>query len=80
MALYPDTSCFYRAVVIASPKEVQPGARVRFRLAQTSVIRRLTVRLQGPKQVPMYKLKFDDDDDQEHTVSSLWVVEWPGQS
>lgn len=30
MALYPDTSCFYRAQVIASPKEVNPVGRVSF--------------------------------------------------
>ena len=29
MALYPDTSCFYRAEVIASPQDVQPSGRVR---------------------------------------------------
>lgn len=29
MALYPDTSCFYRAEVIATPKEMQGGGRVR---------------------------------------------------
>lgn len=28
MALYPDTSCFYRAEVLASPKEVQTAGRV----------------------------------------------------
>lgn len=28
MALYPDTSCFYRAEVIATPKEMQPTGRV----------------------------------------------------
>jgi len=28
MALYPDTSCFYRAEVIASPKDMQPVGRV----------------------------------------------------
>lgn len=28
MALYPDTSCFYRAEVIASPKDLQPSGRV----------------------------------------------------
>ena len=26
-----------------------------------------------------YKLKFEDDDDQEHMVSAAEVVEWPGQ-
>lgn len=28
MALYPDTSCFYRAEVIATPKDMQPSGRV----------------------------------------------------
>ena len=28
MALYPDTSCFYRAEVIATPKDLQPPGRV----------------------------------------------------
>ncbi|EPQ54487.1 hypothetical protein GLOTRDRAFT_106180 [Gloeophyllum trabeum ATCC 11539] len=47
MALYPDTSCFYKAEM-------------------------------GHKHPPMYKLKFEDDDDQEHVVSAQLVVEWPG--
>lgn len=53
MALYPDTSCFYRAEVIASPKDRASGTT-------------------------FYKLKFEDDDDQEHMVSAAEVVEWPG--
>ncbi|KAI9573696.1 SGF29 tudor-like domain-containing protein [Boletus coccyginus] len=61
MALYPDTSCFYRAEVIASPKDLQPSGR------GTS-----------SKHISMYKLKFEDDDDQEHSVLAQWVVEWPG--
>ncbi|OSD07247.1 hypothetical protein PYCCODRAFT_1430489 [Trametes coccinea BRFM310] len=63
MALYPDTSCFYRAEVIASPRDLNPGGRGNG----------------STKQVPMYKLKFEDDDDQEHMVSAHWVVEWPGR-
>ncbi|KXN88167.1 SAGA-associated factor 29 [Leucoagaricus sp. SymC.cos] len=62
MALYPDTSCFYRAEVIATPKDMQPSGR-----AQPTA-----------KYMPTYKLKFEDDDNQEHTVSAQWVVEWPG--
>ncbi|KAI0761965.1 SGF29 tudor-like domain-containing protein [Trametes elegans] len=64
MALYPDTSCFYRAEVIASPRDLNSAGRGA-----------------GTKQstVPMYKLKFEDDDDQEHMVSAHWVVEWPGR-
>lgn len=34
MALYPDTSCFYRAEVIATPKDLQPG-RVSRMLCET---------------------------------------------
>ncbi|KAJ8593972.1 hypothetical protein M405DRAFT_557631 [Rhizopogon salebrosus TDB-379] len=56
MALYPDTSCFYRAEVISSPRDLQPVGR----------------------HIAMYKLKFEDDDDQEHSVAAQWVVEWPG--
>lgn len=32
MALYPDTSCFYRAEVISSPRDLQPAGRVRSKL------------------------------------------------
>ncbi|KAF5382582.1 hypothetical protein D9615_002786 [Tricholomella constricta] len=60
MALYPDTSCFYRAEVISMPKELNPRATP------------------SSKYMPMYKLKFEDDDNQEHTVAAQWVVEWPG--
>ncbi|KAF8635951.1 hypothetical protein AX15_000117 [Amanita polypyramis BW_CC] len=62
MALYPDTSCFYRAEVTATPKDLQTPGR-------------------GPpssKYTPTYKLKFEDDDNQEHSVAAQWVVEWPG--
>ncbi|KAI0720477.1 SGF29 tudor-like domain-containing protein [Cerioporus squamosus] len=63
MALYPDTSCFYRAEVIANPRDLNATSRGG----------------QNGKQIPMYKLKFEDDDDQEHMVQALWVVEWPGK-
>ncbi|RPD62404.1 hypothetical protein L226DRAFT_544265 [Lentinus tigrinus ALCF2SS1-7] len=63
MALYPDTSCFYRAEVIANPRDLNAAGRSG----------------QAAKQIPMYKLKFEDDDDQEHMVQALWVVEWPGK-
>lgn len=56
LALYPDTSCFYRAEVVATPKQMQAAS--------------------GARQ-PTYKLKFEDDDNQEHAVSAEWVVEHP---
>ncbi|TFK74877.1 hypothetical protein BDN72DRAFT_788648 [Pluteus cervinus] len=62
MALYPDTSCFYRAEVVATPREMQPTGRS----------------VPSSKHMPTYKLKFEDDDNQEHTVAAQWVVEWPG--
>ncbi|KZT12024.1 uncharacterized protein LAESUDRAFT_719985 [Laetiporus sulphureus 93-53] len=64
MALYPDTSCFYRAEVVASPRDLQPAGRA------GSSSKHLAL--------PMYRLKFEDDDDQVHSVSAQWVVEWPG--
>jgi len=60
MALYPDTSCFYRAEVVASPKDIPTQGR-------------------NSALGAYYKLKFEDDDDQEHMVSAAEVVEWPGQ-
>ncbi|TRM60668.1 SGF29 tudor-like domain-containing protein [Schizophyllum amplum] len=59
LALYPDTSCFYRAEVVASPKDLA-REKVRSRIG-----------------VPSYKLKFDDDENQEHIVPAHVVVEWP---
>ncbi|PCH40130.1 hypothetical protein WOLCODRAFT_88492 [Wolfiporia cocos MD-104 SS10] len=76
MALYPDTSCFYRAEVVASPKDMQPGARVS--RGTTSMRSTVFDFVQTGSSIPMYKLKFEDDDDQEHNVSAQWVVEWPG--
>ncbi|KZV73713.1 hypothetical protein PENSPDRAFT_269702 [Peniophora sp. CONT] len=51
LALYPDTSCFYRAQVIAGLRESQ---------GQT------------------YQVKFEDDDDQQHTVHAQYVVDFNG--
>jgi len=55
MALYPDTSCFYRAEVIATPDRATTSS----------------------KYVPAYKVKFEDDEGMEHSVSAFWVVEFP---
>ncbi|KIK69523.1 hypothetical protein GYMLUDRAFT_186581 [Collybiopsis luxurians FD-317 M1] len=53
LALYPDTSCFYRAEVVATPTEFGSYA-------------------------PTYRVKFEDDDNQELVVQAHCVVEWPG--
>lgn len=81
MALYPDTSCFYRAEVIASPHDMQPSGRVSLMSALLScvVLNHELETLSSSKLLPTYKLKFEDDDDQEHSVAAQWVVEWPGQ-
>ncbi|TFK27978.1 hypothetical protein FA15DRAFT_585177 [Coprinopsis marcescibilis] len=65
LGLYPDTSCFYRAEIVATPKQMQAlGVSIFGKYLQA-------------KQ-PTYKLKFEDDDNQEHPVSAEWVVEYPG--
>ena len=85
MALYPDTSCFYRAEVIESPRDIIAKVR-RVRLNTNSPCcsnPSLAESQGGPggkHAVPMYRLKFEDDDDQEHLVQAHWVVEWPGGS
>lgn len=38
MALYPDTSCFYRAEVIASPQGKQPIGKVCYYVFSSSVL------------------------------------------
>ncbi|KAG9043798.1 hypothetical protein FS837_009116 [Tulasnella sp. UAMH 9824] len=60
LAQYPDTSCFYNAVVVSGPKDPQrvPGQ---------------------PKNAPVYRLKFEDDDDQIRVVDAHLVVEAPPQ-
>jgi len=81
MALYPDTSCFYRAEVLASPSDMHPAGRVSsFHSCEVQgpVIIDPKRAAQGAQSKPMYKLKFEDDGDQEHSVSAQLVVEWPG--
>jgi len=60
MALYPDTSCFYRAVVAEVQGPREPTSR------------------NTPTVKQVYRLRFEDDDDQVHSVPAHWVVEWPG--
>ena len=81
MALYPDTSCFYRAEVIASPSDTHPATRVcpfRSREVQRSSVIDLKRATQEVQSKPMYKLKFEDDGDEEHSVPAMFVIEWPG--
>lgn len=80
MALYPDTSCFYRAEVVASPRDMQPAPRVGGSVRTRSAHGVHGGSQGGTSATPTYKLKFEDDDDQEHLVSAQWVVEWPGGS
>ncbi|KAJ3763702.1 SGF29 tudor-like domain-containing protein [Lentinula raphanica] len=61
LALYPDTSCFYRAEVVATPTDTAAPS----------------VRSDTP-YAPTYRVKFEDDDNQELVVQAQWVVEWPG--
>lgn len=55
MALYPDTSFFYPEKVIAASSNSHPPL----------------VRVFRPNiSMTMYRLKFEEDDDQEHSVSA----------
>ena len=44
MALYPDTSCFYRAEVIASPKEISTQGRVSRSIDRVESVRTILTR------------------------------------
>ena len=86
MALYPDTSCFYRAEVVASPKDIPTQGRVSCRsnrakktASEPGIVLTFGSFVQNSALGAYYKLKFEDDDDQEHLVSAAEVVEWPGQ-
>lgn len=71
LGLYPDTSCFYRAEVMATPKQMQSSA------VSFCVLTSCGFLISCIRQAKLYKLKFEDDEDQEHTVSAEWVVEYP---
>ena len=76
MALYPDTSCFYRAEVtevVTAPREGRVSRAIS--LCHLCLTLRFTSQ-NMPKQ--QYRVRFEDDDDQIHTVPAQWVVEWPG--
>ncbi|KAG8836472.1 hypothetical protein FRC18_011319 [Serendipita sp. 400] len=62
LALFPDTTSFYKAAVIASPKDIlASGTRSAPAAAKTS-----------------YRVKFEDDDDQIRTISAEEVIDFPG--
>jgi len=61
LGLYPDTSCFYKAVVVSGPRDPPPGGS----------------RASGAAKSGVYRLKFEDDDDQVRAVGVQWVVGAP---
>jgi len=75
MAMYPETTFFYPAEVLAIPSDVHPAESVS--PLHSSLNLKWTA--QAVQSKPLYRLKFEDDDDQEHFVSAEFVVEWPGQ-
>ena len=72
LALYPETTCLYRAEVVQGIKET----RVRTEQLEPYII--TDRRPQAAAGLRMYRLRFEDDDDQVHLVSAQWVVEWGG--
>ncbi|KAG8998590.1 hypothetical protein FRB94_001393 [Tulasnella sp. JGI-2019a] len=63
LGLYPDTSCFYTAVVAGGPREHAQGGQ------RGGAV--------GKNTAGMYRLKFEDDDDQIRLVGVQWVVSPP---
>ncbi|PVF97192.1 hypothetical protein CPB86DRAFT_735426 [Serendipita vermifera] len=63
LALFPDTTSFYKAVVVATPKEIQ-----------TSGLRTAPA---AAKKVPSYELRFDDDQNQTRHVAADFVIDFP---
>ena len=79
MALYLDTSCFYRAEVLASASYTHSAGWVSpFHSYEVLAIIEPKWVAQGAQSKPMYKLMFEGDGDQEHSVSAQLVIEWPG--
>ncbi|CAG7853089.1 SubName: Full=Uncharacterized protein {ECO:0000313/EMBL:CCA70840.1} [Serendipita indica DSM 11827] len=64
LALFPDTTSFYKAEVVASPKDIQVAGN---RTAPAAA-----------KATPSYKVRFEDDDDQVRLVSAEEVIDFPG--
>lgn len=77
LALYPDTSCFYRAEVISVPipDRVSADKRIFSRYASYTLI--FMQSSPSTKYIPAYNVKFEDDDDMIHSVSAYWVVQFP---
>ena len=74
--MYPDTTCFYRAQVLESPKVTQRdkvGWIGIFMIPPAFLISFVQTLASGP----IYRLKFEDDESPQHLVSAYWVVPWP---
>ncbi|KIM30012.1 hypothetical protein M408DRAFT_15669 [Serendipita vermifera MAFF 305830] len=64
LALYPETTSFYRAEVVASPKEMVVAGQ------RTAPV--------ATRAVPSYRLRFDEDEDRVRLISAEEVIEFPG--
>jgi SAGA-associated factor 29 len=62
LAVYPDTTAFYRAVVVTGYKDnIQPGSRT----------------VPSQSKVPKYLLRFEEDDNQTRAVDAYLVIAHP---
>ncbi|KJA23198.1 hypothetical protein HYPSUDRAFT_137927 [Hypholoma sublateritium FD-334 SS-4] len=69
LALYPDTSCFYRAEVISIPPNDKVSLDADF---PSSILNQNKSSLNK-----YYRVKFEDDEDMIHNVQASYVVQFP---
>lgn len=81
MALYPDTTSFYRAVIVGGPVVIGGGKQVGFGRGLREESRadlESNEQTKKDKDKPAaYRLKFEDDDDTVREVAIELVVELP---
>lgn len=67
LALYPGTTCFYKATVIAPPSKV--GLIISFNHC-------VLIQIQG-KEIKKYRVQFEDDNDEVKYVMPQHMLEMP---
>lgn len=86
LALYPDTTSFYRATIVSGPHSLNVGTAVKVstvvtaRSPEFSPLSTLDSHLEQKKDKDKdktYKLKFEDDDDRTCEVLQESIVEQP---
>ena len=74
LALYPDTSCFYRAQVISIPPSDKASHDKVSHDANSSFF---SLNRYQTSLNKYYRVKFEDDEDMIHNVPAHFVVQFP---